>query len=139
MLPGADNSAPDVAKGTWDNLKMNILVLTKLTTPIYSILMVSTDSASQHRLKKKQLFYSILMVKIKEKSRWRKFSFGGGRWAGGGGGRSINELPSQIVNEVVIWGLLIQNSLPGKKTIRIVAVAILVYIYKDKPLLFLIL
>lgn len=57
----------------------------------------------------------------------------------GWGERSINELPSEIVNEVVIWGLLIQNSLPGKKTIRIVAVAILVYIYKDKPLLFLIL
>ena len=40
MLPGADNSAPDVAKGTCDNLQMNILVLTKLTTAIYSILMV---------------------------------------------------------------------------------------------------
>ena len=59
--------------------------------------------------------------------------------SGGGGSRSIKELPSQIVNEVVIWGLLIQNSLPGKKTIRIERVAILVYIYKDKPLLFLIL
>ena len=40
MLPGADNSAPDVAKSMCDNLQMNILVLTKLTTAIYSILMV---------------------------------------------------------------------------------------------------
>ena len=80
------------------------------------------------------------MVKIKEKSRWRKLSFGGGRWAeGGGGGRSINEHPTQIVNEVVIWGLINQNSLPGKNAIRIETVAILVYFYKDKPLLFLIL
>ena len=62
-----------------------------------------------------------------------------GERGAGGGSRSINELPSQIVNEVVIWGLLIQNSLPGKKTIRIETVAILVYFYKDKPLLFLIL
>ena len=62
-------------------------------------------------------------------------SVSGGR----GGSRSIKELPSQIVNEVVIWGLLIQNSLPGKNTIRIETVAILVYFYKDKPLLFLIL
>ena len=65
-------------------------------------------------------------------------------WLGGGGGggapsRSVKELPSQIVNEVVIWGLLIQNSLPGKNAIRIETVAILVYFYKDKPLLFLIL
>ena len=34
--------------------------------------------------------------------------------------------PGAVVNEVVIWGLLIQNSLPGKKTIRIETVAILV-------------
>lgn len=68
-------------------------------------------------------------------------SFGCGRWGGGGMGdsRSVKELPSQIVNEVVIWGLLIQNSLPGKNAIRIETVAILVYFYKDKPLLFLIL
>lgn len=66
-------------------------------------------------------------------------SFGCGRWGGGGGSRSVKELPSQMVNEVVIWGLLIQNSLPGKNTIRIETVAILVYFYKDKPLLFLIL
>ena len=67
-------------------------------------------------------------------------SFGCGRWGGGmGDSRSVKELPSQIVNEVVIWGLLIQNSLPGKNAIRIETVAILVYFYKDKPLLFLIL
>ena len=33
----------------------------------------------------------------------------------------------------MIWGLLIQNSLPGKNAIRIETVAILVYFYKDKP------
>ena len=55
------------------------------------------------------------------------------RWVGGGGTRIVKELPSQIVNEVVIWGLLIQNSLPGKNAIRIETVAILVYFYKDKP------
>ena len=66
-------------------------------------------------------------------------SFGCGRLGEGGGSRSIKELPSQIVNEVVILGVLIQNSLPGKKGIRIETVAILVYFYKDKSLLFLIL
>lgn len=65
-------------------------------------------------------------------------SFGCGR-LGEGGSRSIKELPSQIVNEVVILGVLIQNSLPGKKGIRIETVVILVYFYKDKSLLFLIL
>ena len=60
-------------------------------------------------------------------------SFGCGR-GGGGADRSIKELPSQIVNEVVILGVLFQNSLPDKKAIRI-----LVYFYQDKPLLFLIL
>lgn len=76
------------------------------------------------------------MAKIKDEE---SFPSGAVGERGGGGSRSIKELPSQIVNEVVIWGLLIQNSLPGKKTIRIETVAILVYIYKDKPLLFLIL
>ena len=64
-------------------------------------------------------------------------SFGCGRGGGGGAAaadRSIKELPSQIVNEVVILGVLFQNSLPDKKAIRI-----LVYFYQDKPLLFLIL
>lgn len=77
------------------------------------------------------------MVKIKDEESFPSGAVG--ERGAGGGSRSIKELPSQIVNEVVIWGLLIQNSLPDKKTIRIETVAILVYIYKDKPLLFLIL
>ena len=41
MLPGADYSARDVAKGICDNsVQMKILVLSKLLTAIYSILMV---------------------------------------------------------------------------------------------------
>ena len=74
------------------------------------------------------------MAKIKRNKDEKSFPFLRVRSGGGGADRSIKELPSQIVNEVVILGVLFQNSLPDKKAIRI-----LVYFYQDKPLLFLIL